>query len=120
MLGRIRNLLRGQQSERLDQRYGYAGQFFACYLHQDWPEESGTWEAAADLFLTKETPEHAQRAVADLGRLLAETHEESELQQALDAFGNAYDPTPEGLSLRAWLAQVRSRLARGRDSTAAV
>src|SRR5687767_10952943 len=94
MLDRIRNALRGRSPEPRGERYGYAGQFFACYLHQDWPEESGSWEAAADLFLMKESPEHARRAVADLDRLLAETREEAELLRVLDVFCNAYDPAP--------------------------
>ena len=120
MFDRLRRLLRAKPPERLDKRYPYIGQFFGCYLHQDWPEDAGSWEAAADQFLAGESADHVRRAVADLDRLLADARGETDLRRALDAFGNAYDPTAEGLSLRAWLAQVGGRLAAGQHRDPAV
>ena len=99
-----------QPSERLDRRYPEIAQFFGGYLHQDWPEDAGSWEAAVDQFLAGESAEHVRRAVADLERLLDERRNDVELSRALDAFGNAYDPTPDGLSLREWLTRVGVRM----------
>src|SRR3712207_3643971 len=96
-------------TQRLDRKYPAAANFFAGYLHQDWPEESGSWQAAADLFLAKASPAHAAAAAADVARLLADCATDAELTRALDAFGNAYDPTPDGTSVRRWLELVMSR-----------
>ena len=107
-------------SERPEHRYPHAAQLFGCYLHQDWPEDAGSWQAAADQFLATETAEQAQRAVADLDRLLADAADEATLWRALDAFGNAYDPAADGVPVRAWLAAVTTRLRADRHRNRAV
>ena len=35
---------------RHDQQYPAAAQLFAAYLHQDWPEDAGSWQAAIDQY----------------------------------------------------------------------
>lgn len=96
---------------RLDRQYPAAAQLFGGYLHQDWPEDAGSWQTAIDQYVSREAQPLRAAAQLDLARLLAEVSGEGELAAALDAFGNAYDPRAEGLTYRAWLEQVRARLA---------
>lgn len=100
-------------SHRVDQAYPAAAQFFAGYLHQDWPEESGSWEAAAGLFIARESRAQVAAAAADVTRLLNAYATDADLVQVLDAFGNAYDPTPDGVSVRDWLRVLLDRLRSG-------
>lgn len=96
---------------RPDQEYPHLAQFLGAYLHQDWPEESGSWEAATDLFVSGESADQVRRALRDLRELLDRMADEAALERALDAFGCDYDPTADGVTRRAWLERVGSRLA---------
>jgi hypothetical protein len=108
---RVRHLLGSPRPARPDQRYPHAAQLFGCYLHQDWPEDAGTWQAAVDQFLARESADHAGRVAADVARLLVETPDDAALRHALDAFGNAYDPVDEeSATLRDWLGAVVARI----------
>ena len=96
---------------RLDEEYPHLAQFLGAYLRQNWPEESGGWEAATDLFVSNEPADHVQRALGDLRELLRRVPDDSALGRAPDALGRYYDPTPDGVTSRAWLEQVGARLA---------
>ena len=99
---------------RHDQQYPAAAQLFGAYLHQDWPEDAGSWQAALAQYAAREAPPLVAAAQRDLTRLLTDSPTEEALARALDAFGNAYDPRPDGLTYRAWLEQVRAHLAQRR------
>jgi hypothetical protein len=96
---------------RLDQEYPSAAHLFSAYLHQDWPEDAGSWQAAIDHYVGGEALSLRVAAQRELARLLAETRDERALATALEALGNFYHPGAEGLTYRAWLAQVLARLA---------
>lgn len=86
--------------------------FLAAYFHQDWALEQPTPEAVVDYFRDSESPEQVMATRDDLARLLARDLDEEALGAAARGLGCEYDPTRDGGRWRAWLEDVRARLAR--------
>ena|SRR5689334_13194919 len=91
--------------------YPALSQLLSCYFHQDWELESASPREAVDRFLRQEPREKAQRAAADLDRLLAGDLDDAALSALLLDLGSSYDPAYDDLPARPWLREVRSWLA---------
>ena len=88
------------------------GQTLGCYFHQDWPDEFET-EAQATARMRDEVPADVRAlAVAGIDRLLQSHDHEEALSAALrDQVGCYLDPNYRGLTGRAWLSEMRVKLA---------
>jgi hypothetical protein len=93
-------------------RYEHLSKFFVGYFNKFWttvntfdgpPSDRGVIAQAA-----KEcAPKRLREVRAQLRAILAEPLDEAALGDILrDEFGNAYDPSPEGLSKREWLRKI--------------
>src|SRR5262245_49619178 len=93
------------------ERFPELGQFFGCYLHQDWRLEASDWQGAAQNYVEHEPPELVKAATTQLGQLLAMDLNDQHLEAVLDEMGNAFDPGP--LSYGTWLGELHWYLRRG-------
>ena len=75
-----RRLLR----EQMDERFYRLGQFLGCYLHEDWPEDSGTPEAAVDKAISEYPVELLQQTRRELETVLKEFSDDTRLRAVLN------------------------------------
>jgi hypothetical protein len=81
MIGRrTRELLR----EEMDRRFYRLGQFFGCYLHEDWPELHGTPEKAVEKAIEDYPVDILQQVRRELRDVLSDTAEDEELRDVLN------------------------------------
>jgi hypothetical protein len=79
-------------------------QFFAGYFNQDWDiSGAATWSDVMDEYLSQNRRDDAVRTRDDLRSWLAEAGHD---QQLPVAFGCDYDPGPDGMDLRTWVAAL--------------
>ena len=96
--------------EEMEQRFYRLRQFLGCYLHEDWPEESGTPESAVDRAISEYPIEFLQQTRRELAIVLAENADDTRLRDVLTDslgvkvyFGNAGEA-------RAFAESVEQRL----------
>jgi hypothetical protein len=90
--------------------YAYLAHFLGAYLHQDYVVVSGSLEGAIDDFLAQEPGYFAWGLRADLERFLAE-HASAALASFNQTFPGAFHIGDDDAAARAWLEQVRKRIA---------
>jgi hypothetical protein len=79
-------------------------QFFAGYFNQDWDVSGATiWSEVVDEYLAQNSRDAALQTREDLRCWLAE-HGSTEHLPA--AFGCDYDPAPDGMNERTWVAAI--------------
>ena len=61
-----------RRKEEEAERYPMLAQFFGCYLHQGWPEESGTPEQAVDAAIADYPLEARRQIRREIAALLAD------------------------------------------------
>ncbi len=85
-------------------------QFLGGYLHEDWPEESGTPQAAVDAAIADYPLELRQQVRRELAALLRSTNEDTSLRRVLnDGLGvNVYFRKP--VEARAFAEAVERKL----------
>jgi hypothetical protein len=92
----------------------HAARFFHVYFQRDCLREDPDWESVVLRFRQSEPFELVRSTDSELASMLREASE-SELEAFI--FGpecrSAYDPRPEGLTLRAWLEEILHLLAGG-------
>lgn len=91
-------------------RYPSLRNFLGGYLHEDWPEEFGSWEKAVAHYLRQEAPAEVERCRTELRALVVESRTEAGLADLCADFGCAYRP---GDGWRKWLKAVLVSLERG-------
>lgn len=98
--------------------YPNLGHLLAGYFHQDWSLEASTWEGVVSAY-TRDQPECAVVTAQDIERLLAEYHDDAQLERfLLGELGSYYFPRPDhgGPDVRRWLEQVRECLLKSHGS----
>lgn len=89
-------------------------QFFAGYFHQDWDADgAASWQEVASDFVAVSSVEEVRALREALVSWLAETVR-GEHPGLFTAFGCYYDPTPDGLTERAWVERIVRELSRDR------
>lgn len=85
-------------------------QFFAGYFNQDWDVSgAANWSDVVDEYLSQHSRDDAIGALDDLRSWLSE----SGVDQRLPAeFGCDYDPSPDGMNERAWVAALADYIER--------
>ena len=80
----------------MESRFYRLSQFLGCYLHEDWPEDSGTPEAAVDNAIADYPVELLQQTRREIATVLAETPDDACLRDVLnDGLGvNVYFKVP--------------------------
>jgi hypothetical protein len=92
-------------SERDDRLH----QFFAGYFNQDWDiNGAANWSDVIDEFLYQNKRDYAVRTRDDLRSWLAEAGDN---QQLPVSFGCEYDPSPDGMDQRSWVAALADYIA---------
>jgi hypothetical protein len=74
----------GRVWDEAEARYPMLQQFFGCYLHEDWPEESGTPQAAVNAAIAGYPLEMRRQARRELEALLRSTDDDSTLRRVLN------------------------------------
>lgn len=88
-------------------------QVLGGYLHQDWPGEFSTVDAAVTAMIDAEPRELREAAASEIDALLARETDEAQLRTVLtDEAGCYYDPASDGSNYRDWLNGLAARLAR--------
>ncbi|HCB74616.1 MAG TPA: hypothetical protein DEP91_00300 [Sphingomonas bacterium] len=88
-------------------------QVLGGYLHQDWPGEFSTVDAAVAAMINAEPRSLREAAASEIDALLARETDEARLRTILtDEAGCYYNPASEGSSYRDWLSGLVVRLAR--------
>ena len=105
---RARQLLR----EDIDRRFYRLHQFLGAYLHEDWPQESGTPERAVERAIEEYPIELRQQVRRELRAVLSEATEDERLRDLLNVgFGvNVHFKKAE--EARAFANDVEARLLR--------
>ena len=104
-------------------RYPMLQQFLGCYLHQDWPEESGTPQRAVEEAIADCPLERRRQVRRELAALLRSTDEDTSLRRVLnDGLGvEVYFREPSEARAfaeeveRKLLESVRSEFESGRE-----
>lgn len=92
-------------------------QFFAGWFHQDWSYDGSPDDVLAAFLAEPHAPGELDRLAAQIDAFAASRSDDDALERALAAeLGCAYLPSGDGLSARAWLGHVASRM---RDAAAA-
>lgn len=90
-----------------------AEQMLGGYLHQDWPAEFATVDAAIAAMIDAEPRARRESAAAEIKALLARETDEARLRTILiDGAGCHYDPAGDGSTYGDWLTSLAARLAR--------
>lgn len=95
----------------ITQTYPALSQFLGAYLHQDWPEEFSTPEAAVEAFHRREPADSVRAVCAELEQAIYEAQQSTDPSRLLSDLGCYYDPRADGRSVPEWLAHVRTELA---------
>ncbi|MBX9582738.1 MAG: hypothetical protein K2X87_20730 [Gemmataceae bacterium] len=95
----------------ITQTYPTLSQFLGAYLHQDWPEEFSTPEAAIEAFRRREPADSVRAIRAELEQVIHEAQQSSDPSRLLYDLGCYYDPRADGRSVSDWLAHVRKVLS---------
>lgn len=78
--------------------------FFAGYFNQDWDCNGAiSWPGVMDEYLSQNRREDALQTRDDLRSWLAESVTEERVPAA---FGSEYDPSPDGMTDRAWVGAL--------------
>lgn len=80
-------------------------QFVGGYLHQDWPEFYGSWQAAADAFVRDE-PEDAANFGGQAAQLLRDHPTSPQLGGILQELGCFYWPSRYDSDYVRWFEEV--------------
>ncbi len=84
-------------------------QFFGGYFHQDWDTEGAeTWQDVAAQYVERAQRRDVRLTCEDLRGWLEETKAAKPPLPA--SFGCDYDPRPDGLDERAWVAALADYL----------
>jgi hypothetical protein len=86
----------------IDEQRELLQQFFTCYFHQDWADESETWEGQVDLYFELES---AAEDASAMRRLVATIREYADLHKG--------DPLLDDKLVRDLGAEVRPAAAMG-------
>ncbi len=87
------------------------GQFFGCYLGQDWPLEFPHPWSGVEAYVASEPLEVRLPARAELSALLALPLDDAGLGHSVDRLGLNYRPEVENTTYREWLTTVERYLA---------
>ena len=85
------------------------GDFYSCYLHQDWQSEDPDPDGAIRAFKTSEGPVKSEALVDEMRRLLATDPSEADLEEALGPFGTLR-PQDLEVTIRQWVEHLISVL----------
>ena len=83
-------------------------QFFGCYFHEDWDLDGDDTKSVIELYLTQTEGSSVPLQVATkIDELLASVSSDAELATKLfEEFGCNYNPSADGLTVRAWLRDI--------------
>jgi hypothetical protein len=95
----------------ITQTYPALSQFLGAYLHQDWPEEFSTPEAAVEAFRRREPTDSVRAVCAELELAIREAQQAADPSRLLSDLGCYYNPQADGRSVPEWLTQVRKALS---------
>ena len=95
----------------ITQTYPALSQFLGAYLHQDWPEEFSTPEAAIETFCRREPADVVRTVCAELDQVIRESQQSTNPSRLLFDLGCYYDPLADGRTVSDWFAQVRKVLS---------
>ncbi|MBX9681315.1 MAG: hypothetical protein K2X38_21370 [Gemmataceae bacterium] len=95
----------------ITQTYPALSQFLGADLHQDWPEEFSTPEAAVEEFRRREPADSVRALSAELEQAIREAQQSADPSRLLSNLGCYYKPQADGRSVSAWLAPVRKTLS---------
>lgn len=85
-------------------------QFFAGYFNQDWDiSGAANWSDVMDEYLAQNTRDDVIRTRDDLRSWLSDSEH---AQQLPAAFGCDYNPGPDGMDERTWVATLRDYIER--------
>jgi len=89
-------------------------QFFAGYFNQDWDiSGAANWSDVMDEYLAQNTKDDVIRTRDDLRSWLSESEHARQLPAA---FGCDYDPSPDGMDARTWVAALADYIeSKGED-----
>lgn len=88
-------------------------QFLGAYFHQDWLAESGSWEAAVDLYREGADREEVRSVYDELTSLRAQFTDEEILGKVLFQLGSFYAPARHGVRPSDWVQALQRRLVQG-------
>lgn len=91
-------------------RYPLLQQFLGAYLHQDWPEESGTPEAAVDEAIADHPLEMRRQVRRELAALLSSTEDDCGLRRILNDGLGVYVYFAKPREARAFAEEVERKL----------
>jgi hypothetical protein len=95
----------------MTRRYYRLQEFFLGYLHPDWRVDAATMGEVVDEFLATADGDLIDDVAVELDELLGEDDTEDELNsRMLHEYSLFYDPRRDGLTMRAWLEELRSQL----------
>lgn len=98
----------------METAYPALWQFFGGYFHQDWDLAGPGWRDVVAGYIDEAGPEIVRQTADELAVLLRDVSDEDALRGVvLDGFGCFYLPDPDGVTMRAWLEEVRQALERG-------
>ncbi len=86
-------------------------QFFGGYFHEDWQVEAEDPDGIIDLYMSQADRDQRLGVAEGIDALItSDLSDEAISRMLFEELGCYYDPTPDGLSARAWLQQVSHRL----------
>jgi hypothetical protein len=101
------------------EQYPELEQLFSCYLHEDWPLDYPTPDAALAEGVAGLPPDALRAACEEVDRLRADPRDPEALTEMLQReLGVCYLWEADGYTPDAWLAHVAALLHRRRDSLA--
>lgn len=92
-------------------RFPEVAQFLGCYLHQDWNDEFPNWKAAVTAYLAGAVKEDVTKALQELDALASVVETTDDPEELLRQLGCYFDPTSEGMTVRAWLGLLKGELS---------
>jgi hypothetical protein len=95
----------------ITQNYPALSQFLGAYLHQDWPEEFSTPEAAVEAFRRREPADSVRAVCAELEQATRDAQQSADPSRLLSELGCYYNPQADGRSVSEWFTQVRKALS---------
>jgi hypothetical protein len=95
----------------MKRRYNSLQEFFLCYFHPDWRMDAASWAEVVKDFVDTADPGLIAGVVSDLREITAETASDDELAATVvREYSLSYEPSDDGLSMRAWLKAILAEL----------
>ena len=85
-------------------------QFFDDFFHPAWQEDAPTADEVISSYISEANPGELTRLADQLDTLASAAPDDEALEKSLASLGCHFVPSQTGLSARAWLRHVGSRL----------